>query len=167
MLEDKVKNIRLCLFDIDGIFTSGLIYYAGNNNRMRAFHVQDGLGISLLKKAGLEVGVISAKHSEDIQDRLQDLQLKHVYLGHEDKLPIYEKLKQELHLEDKHISYMGDDLPDLPLLERAGLAITVPQAPQVVRQIVDYVTTKQGGFGAVREVCEWILNIQTRILDKK
>lgn len=158
--EEKAKLIQLCLFDIDGVFTSGQIYYGPDQHLIRAFHIHDGLGIKLLHKAGLQVGIISAKHSPSVENRLQDLHITHVYLGYEDKIPAYENIKQKLQLEDEQIAYMGDDLPDLPILRRAGVSITVPAAPDIIKQHSDYITRKKGGKGAVREVCEWLLTVQ-------
>lgn len=157
---EKIKSIRLCIFDVDGTLTSGLIYYGSDQNTIRGFHIQDGMGIQLLHKSGMAVGIISAKSSQGVENRLKDLNIRHVYLGQENKLLAYETLKQQLSLNDEQIAYMGDDLPDLPLLRRAGLAITVPAAPDIVKQEADYITVKKAGKGAVREVCEWILTIQ-------
>lgn len=157
---EKAKIIRLCIFDVDGVLTSGYLYYGPQGIKIRGFHIHDGMGIKLLQKAGIEIAIISAKHSEAVETRMKELNIQHVYLGKEDKLPAYEALKQQLMLKDEQIAYMGDDLPDLPLLTRAGLAITVPEAPAIVKQHVDYTTIKKGGKGAVREVCEWILTVQ-------
>jgi 3-deoxy-D-manno-octulosonate 8-phosphate phosphatase (KDO 8-P phosphatase) len=159
--KEKAKLIQLCLFDIDGVLTSGQIYYGSDQHHLiRAFHIHDGLGIKLLQKAGLQIGIISAKRSPSVENRLQDLNITHVYLGYEDKLPAYEDIKQKLQLKDEQIAYMGDDLPDLPLLRRAGLAFTVPAAPDIIKQHSDYITRKKGGKGAVREVSEWLLTVQ-------
>src|SRR5689334_7761226 len=135
---EKAKNIRLLILDVDGVLTTGAIYYGSNGGEMKGFHIHDGLGIKLLQKTGVLVAIISGKHSEAVTRRITDLKIKHFYLGQEDKLPAYENLKQQLQLQDHQIAYMGDDLPDLPLLRRAGLAMTVPQAPAIVLQHADY-----------------------------
>lgn len=157
---EKAKRIRLLILDVDGVLTTGIIYYGSEGFEMKGFHLHDGLGIKLLQKSGIAVAIISGKNSEPVARRLRDLQIQHIYLGLEDKLPAYEELKQKLQLNDEQIAYMGDDLPDLPLLRRAGFAITVPQAAGVIREHVDLVTTAKAGKGAVREVCELILNAQ-------
>ena len=119
-VNEKAKSIRLLILDVDGVLTTGAIYYgnhSANNDALefKGFHVHDGLGIKLLQKTGVQVGVISAKTSHAVSRRLADLNIDHIHLGHEDKLPIYETLKQKLGLRDEQIAYMGDDLPDLPI----------------------------------------------------
>lgn len=162
-LLDKAKAIRLLILDVDGILTTGAIYYGKDGFEMRGFHIHDGMGMKLLQKANIQVAIISSKKSEAVERRMKELNVEHVYLGQENKLPAYEELKQKLRLTDNDIAYMGDDLPDLPLLRRAGLAITVPQAPEIIRQHVDYITKIKPGKGAVREACEFILEAQGQL----
>jgi 3-deoxy-D-manno-octulosonate 8-phosphate phosphatase (KDO 8-P phosphatase) len=157
---EKAKSIRLFILDVDGVLTPGIIYYGSQGMEMKGFHIHDGLGIKLLQKTGVQVAIISAKKSEPVARRLQDLNIEHAYLGQEEKLPAYEELKQKLQLNDNQIGYMGDDLPDLPLLRRTGLAITVPGAPEIIRQHTDFITKNKGGKGAVREACEFIMKAQ-------
>lgn len=161
-IQEKAKPIRLLILDVDGVLTNGTIYYGTNGIELKGFHIHDGMGIKLLHKAGIEVAIISGKNSEPVARRLQDLQVEHVFLGHTDKLPIYESLKQKLGLPDEQIAYVGDDLPDLPLLRRTGLSITVPGAPAIISEHVDFITNNPGGAGAVREVCELILKAQNK-----
>ncbi len=157
---EKAKAIRLFILDVDGILTNGMLYYSNHAVEMKAFHIHDGLGIKLLQKTGVIVAIISAKTSEALTRRIKELNIQHAYLGYENKLPAYEELKRILKLEDHEIAYMGDDLPDLPVLSRVGLAITVPQAPDILTQRVDLITKKKAGKGAVREVCEFIMQAQ-------
>ena len=159
-LENKIKNIKLLILDVDGVLTNGLIFYGSNNTEMRGFHIHDGLGIKLLQKMKVAVAIISAKQSESVMRRINDLHIQHYYLGHEHKLPAYEELKKKLELADHEVAYMGDDLPDLPLLARAAFAITVPEAPDVIKKQADYITIHQAGQGAVREVCELIMQVK-------
>lgn len=159
-LTDKIRSIRLLILDVDGILTNGLIYYTDDGKETRAFHVHDGLGIRLLHQLGIQIAIISAKSSPGVLARMRALRIEHLYLGQENKLAAYNELKARLQLLDEEIAYMGDDLPDLPVLSQVGIAITVPNAPQVIQQQVHYVTKKEGGQGAVREVCEWILTAQ-------
>lgn len=156
----KPTATRLLILDVDGVLTNGTLYYGSEGLQLRGFHIHDGLGIKLLQKTGVSVGVISAKKTDYVARRLQELQVTHVYLGYEEKLPAYEDLKQKLGLKDEQIAYMGDDLPDLPILRRVGFAMTVKNAPTIIKQHVDYITEKKGGRGAVREACEFIMNAQ-------
>jgi 3-deoxy-D-manno-octulosonate 8-phosphate phosphatase (KDO 8-P phosphatase) len=157
---EKAKHIRLLILDVDGVLTDGLLYLADDHFQQKGFHVHDGFGIKLLQQAGIKVAVISAKKTAFVKQRLNDLNIEHIYLGYEDKLPAYEEVKKVLQLDDAQIAYMGDDLPDLPVLRRVGLAIAVPHASSTVKQHVDFVTEKTGGRGAVREICELVLQAQ-------
>lgn len=161
-IHKKAQSIRLLILDVDGVLTNGTIYYGTNGIELKGFHIHDGMGIKLLQKAGIPVAIISGKNSEPVARRLQDLNVEHVFLGHTDKLPIYEALKQKLSMADNEIAYVGDDLPDLPLLRRTGLSITVPGAPTSIIEHVDFITKNAGGAGAVREVCEFILKAQNK-----
>lgn len=161
---DKTNATQLLILDVDGVMTSGTIYYNESGDEAKGFHIHDGLGIKLLQKAGINVAVISGKQSNAVARRLTDLNIKHFYLGHEDKTAAYQELKSIYKVSDNHIAYMGDDLPDLPLLQQAGFAITVPQAPTIIKEHADYITTCQGGQGAVREIAELILKSQDKYL---
>jgi 3-deoxy-D-manno-octulosonate 8-phosphate phosphatase (KDO 8-P phosphatase) len=160
---DKIMPIRILILDVDGILTTGALYYGTDGFEMRGFHIHDGMGIKLLQKANIDVAIISAKKSDAVEKRVKELGIKHAFLGYENKLPAYEDLKQKLQLSDAECAYMGDDLPDLPLLRRAGFAITVPNAPQIIKQHVDYITKIKPGKGAVREACEIILETQGKL----
>jgi len=155
---EKAKKIRLVIFDVDGVLSDGSLIYGPNQTESKAFHVHDGMGMRLLLKSGIQVGIITARKSEVVARRMQDLEVIHVYQGYSDKVLAYDDLKQKLQLDDVQIAYVGDDLPDLPLLRRVGLACTVHNAPAVIQQHVSYVTKAKGGKGAAREVCELILN---------
>jgi 3-deoxy-D-manno-octulosonate 8-phosphate phosphatase (KDO 8-P phosphatase) len=161
--KEKARSIRLLILDVDGVLTNGSIYYGSNGMEMKAFHIHDGLGIKLLRKSGVEVAVISGKKSEAVTRRLNELNIEHAYLGHEDKVPAYEELKQKMGLSDSEVAFMGDDLPDLPLLRRAGLAISVPHAPDIIKQNIDFITKIKAGKGAVREACEFIMEAQGKL----
>lgn len=162
LIREKAKAIKLLILDVDGVLTSGVVYYGNNGFEMKGFHLHDGLGIKLLQKTGVLAAIISGKNSESVVRRVEELHIEHVYLGHDDKIPSYEELKQKLKLNDNEIAYMGDDLPDLPLLRRAGLALTVPQAPEIIKQHADFITKNKAGKGAVREACEFIMEAQGR-----
>lgn len=159
---EKAKHIQLLILDVDGVLTDGVIYYGSSGMELKGFHIHDGLGMKLLQRAEIKIAIISGKKSEAAERRLKDLEVDHVYLGHNHKLPVYENLKKTLNLADEQIAYMGDDYPDLPLLRRVGLAITVPNAPAALLQHADLTTNKLGGQGAVREACEFILKAQNK-----
>lgn len=159
-LLEKASHIRLLVLDVDGILTTGLLYYDHEGNEIKSFHIQDGLGIKLLQQMGIQVAIISGKTSTAVEKRMHTLGIEHLHLGVEHKLPFYQKIKAALQLEDKQIAYMGDDVIDLPILIRAGFSITVPEAIPIIKQKVDYITKKSGGLGAVREICDKILQAQ-------
>ena len=157
------KHIKLLILDIDGICTDGKLYFNDEKEALKVFHVHDGLGISLLKKSGVDVAVISARKSEAVNHRMQALGVKHIYQGNENKTIAYTKLLSELSLTDEDVAYAGDDLPDLPLICRAKLGISVPNAIAFVKDHADWITEKHGGQGAVREICEMILQAQEKL----
>ena len=154
----KAKKIKLLLLDVDGILTDGTITYTHEGNEIKSFNTKDGLGIRLLQEAGLEVGLITARQSEAVARRAQDLGMKHVFQKTRDKLAVYEQLIKELDLQASEVGYMGDDWLDLPLLVRVGFSATVADAVPEVREVVHYTTKREGGRGAVREVCDLILD---------
>jgi 3-deoxy-D-manno-octulosonate 8-phosphate phosphatase (KDO 8-P phosphatase) len=158
----KAARIRLAIFDVDGVLTTGGLIYRANGKEAKTFHVHDGLGLRLLLKSGIEVAIITARTSEVVTRRMHDLEIRHVYQGIADKVIAYEELKEKLQVSDEEIAYVGDDLPDLPLIRRAGLGITVPNAPPVMREHAHHTTTARGGHGAAREVCELILHAQDK-----
>jgi 3-deoxy-D-manno-octulosonate 8-phosphate phosphatase (KDO 8-P phosphatase) len=153
----KAKEVKLLLLDVDGILTDGTIIYTHEGNEIKAFHTRDGLGIRLLQEAGVEVGLITARESEAVTRRAQDLRMKHVFQKTRNKLAVYEQLTKELGLQALEVGYMGDDWLDLPLLTRVGFSATVADAVPEVKKIVHYTTKRKGGRGAVREICDLIL----------
>lgn len=157
---EKAKNIKLMILDVDGVLTDGNLLYSKEAIDYKAFYVQDGLGIKLLQKSGVPVAIITSCKSDIIKRRAQDLNIQHLYQGEENKLFPYEQLKQKLQLEDAQIAYVGDDLPDLPLIRRVGLGITVSNAPSLLHKHAAYVSQAKGGHGAVREICELIMQAQ-------
>jgi 3-deoxy-D-manno-octulosonate 8-phosphate phosphatase (KDO 8-P phosphatase) len=159
---DKAKKIRLMIFDVDGVLTTGALVYRPDGTEDKTFHVQDGMGIKMLAGSGVHIAVITARSSAVVTKRMQDLSIIHVYQGYSDKMPAFEDLKQKLNIPDDEIAYMGDDLPDLPVMLRVGLSISVPNAAKIMQQHANYVTKKKGGKGAAREVCELILDAQDK-----
>jgi len=153
----KAKKVKLLLLDVDGVLTDGTITYTHQGEEIKSFHTRDGMGIRLLREAGVETGIITARSSEAVTCRAQDLSLKYVYQKVENKLNLFEQLLEELTIESHEVAYMGDDWLDLALLARVGFSASVADGVLEVRQLVDYVTKTPGGRGAVREVCDLIL----------
>lgn len=156
----KAADIRLVIFDVDGVLTDGSLYLGNNGEELKAFNIKDGLGMKMLLDSGVEIGIITGRSSQLVADRMQSLGIRHIYQGQKEKLPAYERLKQELGLEDRQIAYMGDDLIDLPLMLRTGLSVTVADAYALVKEHAHWQTTLPGGRGAARELCELIMAAQ-------
>lgn len=157
-LFDRAARVRLVVFDVDGVFTDGRLYYGAEGEQLKVFHVHDGQGIKRLLAAGVSVAVISGRDSAAVDRRMRDLGIQLVFQGHEDKLPVFERLLRQLGLSADQTACVGDDLPDLPLLERVGLAVAVPNAVPAVLAKAHVLTRAAGGLGAVREVCDLILD---------
>ncbi len=153
----RATPIRLLLLDVDGVLTDGSIFYSQDGRESKAFNTQDGFGLRLLLEAGLETGVITARASEAVTRRTQDLKMRYVYQGVADKLSAYKEIVRQSGLKPFEIAYMGDDWLDLVLLTRVGFAAVPANGAPEVRHIAHYVTRKAGGQGAVREVCDLLL----------
>jgi 3-deoxy-D-manno-octulosonate 8-phosphate phosphatase (KDO 8-P phosphatase) len=160
---DKAAAVRLAVFDVDGVLTDGRLILGSNGDEYKSFHVHDGLGLVLLKRAGLQVAVISARQSRIVSERMAALDIEYVYQGQDDKRATLRGLMQELAVAPGHTAFVGDDLIDLPAMAAAGFAIAVGNAHPFVREHADWVTDSHGGRGAVREVCELILKAQGRL----
>lgn len=154
---DKLDSIRLIAFDVDGVFTDGRFYLSDEGVESKAFHTQDGYGVRRLLEAGVAVGVISGRHSPAVEKRMAELGVRHVILGCKDKVAAMDKLVAKLGISLRECAYVGDDLPDLPLLEHVGISVAVANAVPHLQQHCDYVTTRPGGSGAVREICDLIV----------
>lgn len=153
----KPESIQFVGFDIDGVFTDGRVYLADNGVESKAFHIQDGYGIRQLLRSGIEVAIISGRRSGAVETRMAELDVEHVFLGVDDKIHAFESLIGRLGIDATHCAFVGDDMPDMPLLERVGFPIAVANAVAAVREACAYTTKAPGGNGAVREVCELIL----------
>ena len=150
----KIKNIRLVAFDVDGVFTDGRFYLSDDGVESKAFNTQDGFGIRRLVESGRDVAVISGRQSKAVELRMNELGVQHVVLGCGDKVAAFDKILAKLGLDRQQTAYVGDDVPDMPLLSHAGMSFAVANAVAEVRDACDYVTTASGGFGAVREICD-------------
>lgn len=156
----KAAKIKLLLLDVDGVLTDGRIIIDDRGVETKQFHVRDGQGIALLKRAGIEIGFITGRSSAVVRHRAKDLGVGLVYQGVANKLSCYEEIKCQQRLKDEQIAYVGDDMIDLPVLLRAGLAFSVADGWPGLASRVDYVTAAAGGQGAVREVAELLLKAQ-------
>lgn len=153
----RARQVRLLLLDVDGVLTDGTIIYTNDGGESKGFNTQDGFGLRILQEAGVAVGLISARTSEAVTRRAADLRLKYVYQGTGRKLKVFEDVLASSGLRADQTAYMGDDWLDLPLLARVGLAAAPMNAVAEVLQRVHYVTERSGGHGAVRELCELLL----------
>ena len=158
MLLQRARAVRLAAFDVDGVLTSGGLTYGAGGEITKTFHTLDGHGLKLLKAAGIEVALITARRSEALAQRAAGLGIAHVFQGIGDKLTALMALLETLQLPSHEAGYMGDDFIDLPALHKVGFAATVPEAPFWVKQSAHYVTRSSGGGGAVREVCALLLH---------
>jgi 3-deoxy-D-manno-octulosonate 8-phosphate phosphatase (KDO 8-P phosphatase) len=157
----ELGDIRLVAFDVDGVFTDGRFYLSDDGIETKAFHTQDGYGIRQLLMSGVEVAVISGRRSGAVEKRMAELQVPHVVLGCKDKVAAMDELAAKLGLGVDACAYVGDDLPDLPLLKHVGFSFAVANAVPALQKYCDFVTSKAGGFGAVREVCELVISMKT------
>ena len=160
MVLGRAKLIRLIAFDVDGIMTDGGLYLADSGEECKRFHSQDGHGLKMLRASGVEIALITGRTSRCVAARAENLGIAHVYQGVENKLEAMADLLNKLKLPRDAAAYMGDDVVDLPVMLHVGLAISVPDAPQVVRDRAHYVTQRDGGQGAVREACELLMSAQ-------
>jgi 3-deoxy-D-manno-octulosonate 8-phosphate phosphatase (KDO 8-P phosphatase) len=157
---ERAAKIRLLLLDVDGVLTDGSIIYLPGGVETKAFNTKDGLGIRLLQEAGIEVGIITARSSEVVQRRADNLGITRLYQGAGAKREVYENIIDELELNHEQVAYIGDDWLDLPVMTRVGLAATVADAMPEVVETAHYVASRPGGYGAVREVCDLIIEAQ-------
>jgi 3-deoxy-D-manno-octulosonate 8-phosphate phosphatase (KDO 8-P phosphatase) len=159
-IQEKLRKIKLLALDVDGVMTNGRVFWIKGQGWTRHFHVHDGHGIRILMRHGIDVAVISAGSAEDVRARIEFLNIPHAFLGDEDKLKALEKLIGSTGLLPEQIGFIGDDLFDLPVLERVGFSASVPNAVDEVKKRVHYVTETSGGFGAIREIIDAILKAQ-------
>ncbi|WP_462153692.1 3-deoxy-manno-octulosonate-8-phosphatase KdsC [Pseudoalteromonas piscicida] len=164
---EKAKQIKLLICDIDGVFSDGRIYLGNNGEELKAFNTKDGFGIKALIDSGIEVAVITGRHSQIVQQRMTSLNVTYIYQGQENKLVAYDELKTKLNLSDDEIAYIGDDGPDLPVMEQVGFAVAVNDAHPLVKRIAHYTTLMSGGFGAVRELTDLLMLSQNHLLTSK
>ena len=156
----KAGEVRLLFLDIDGVMTDGRITMNHRGEETKSFDAKDGLGLKMLMSGGIEIILVSGRRSRAVQSRAEELGICEVYQGVSDKRTLCIEVIRKKGLQKKAIGCIGDDLPDLCMFEEAGLRIAVADAVREVRQAADYITKNRGGFGAVREACEWLLKCQ-------
>jgi 3-deoxy-D-manno-octulosonate 8-phosphate phosphatase (KDO 8-P phosphatase) len=157
---EKAKKLKLLILDVDGVLTDGKLFFDNQGNEYKSFHARDGHGIKLLRQTGVEVAVISGRKSNSVALRMKNLGIEYVYQGHENKQAAFDELIEKTGITPEQAAHVGDDLLDLPLMIRVGLAIAVNDANFAVKQRAHWCTTLPGGHGAVREVCDLIMQAQ-------
>ena len=163
----KAEKIQLLICDVDGVMSDGLIYMGNNGEELKAFNVRDGYGLRCLLTSGIEVAIITGRQSKLLEDRAKTLGITYLYQGQHNKLLAYQQLLDTLNLKPEQTAYIGDDLIDLPVMEKVGLSVAVADAHPLLTPRANYVTRIAGGRGAVRELCDLILLAQGRIDEAK
>jgi 3-deoxy-D-manno-octulosonate 8-phosphate phosphatase (KDO 8-P phosphatase) len=159
-IQARLKKLKILILDVDGVMTDGRIFWLDGHGWTRHFHIKDGYGLKILMKAGIQVAIISGGDSKDVRTRMEFLKIQHVFLGDEDKTKALEKIKTATGFTYEQMAFMGDDLFDIPVIERVGFSATVPHAVDPVKVRAHYVTESPGGWGAVREVADAIRKAQ-------
>jgi len=157
---EKAAQIKLVVFDVDGVLTDGGLFFGDDGQEYKAFYSRDGLGMKLLQQTGVEIGVITARNSKVVEHRMRNLGIKNVYQGKLNKLDAFHDLLTKLNISAVQTAYAGDDVVDLPVMKEAGLAIAVQDAHPFVKQHAHWITQHGGGRGAARDVCELIMQAQ-------
>ncbi|MCK0714588.1 KdsC family phosphatase [Chromohalobacter sarecensis] len=159
---DKARRVRLLALDVDGVLTDGTLHFQSDGQETKSFNILDGLGIKLLQQNGIAVALITGRESPMVSRRAEALGIVHVAQGREDKLVALNALCTQLDLPLEAVAYCGDDLPDLAAIRAAGLGLSVNNAPDYIREHADWIPARSGGQGAVREICDALLNCQGR-----
>jgi 3-deoxy-D-manno-octulosonate 8-phosphate phosphatase (KDO 8-P phosphatase) len=169
LLLERAARTRALVLDVDGVLTDGRLYFDNQGNEMKAFCTRDGLGIRALQGCGMLVALITGRQSQIVANRAANLGIEHVYQGRNDKLNALHELLAATGLEAPELCYAGDDWLDIPVLDRVGLAVTVADADAVVKEHAHWITSRNGGHGAVREICDLILaarGLDQQVLDE-
>ncbi|SQF95630.1 3-deoxy-manno-octulosonate-8-phosphatase [Paucimonas lemoignei] len=159
-LLQRGKNIKLAIFDVDGVLTDGRLYFLEDGSEFKTFNTLDGQGIKMLIASGVTTAIISGRKTPVVERRAKNLGIEHLYQGREDKLVVLDELLAKLGLSYEQVAYLGDDLPDLPVIRRVALGMAVANAASFVRQHAHGITQARGGEGAAREFCEMIMSAQ-------
>jgi 3-deoxy-D-manno-octulosonate 8-phosphate phosphatase (KDO 8-P phosphatase) len=159
------KNIKLVIFDVDGVLTDGGIYFADDGREIKKFNVKDGLGLSWMANTDITIAIITGRNSPIVAERMKALNINHVYQGRMDKLATYHNLLQALQLTHEQVAYVGDDAIDVPIMKECILPISVADGHNSALSVAKWVTDNKGGYGAGREVCDLLLNAQNKMKD--
>lgn len=162
----RTKNIKLVIFDVDGVLTDGSIIIGDDGEEYKAFNASDGHGMKLLQYTGVDIAIITGRTSKAVEYRMNGLGIKYLYQGQHIKLPAFEELIERLALTADQCAYVGDDWVDLAIMKRVGLAVTVNDADDVMKEHAHWVTPANGGKGAARQVCELIMKSQGTLEDQ-
>lgn len=162
MIEEKAKKIKVLILDVDGVMTDGRIVLGNDNDELKFFDVKDGHGISLALRAGLKVILLTGRKSNVVNRRAEELKITEIYQGVYNKIEVFQKILSNNRVSNEEVAYIGDDLVDLPILREVGFSAAVADAVDEVKKDVDYITKAQGGRGAVREVIELLLKVQSK-----
>ncbi len=164
---EKARNIRLVILDVDGVLTNGGLLFDNAGNEYKTFNSLDGHGIRMLLECGIQVAIITGRQSNLVEHRMRDLGVDLVYQGYRDKRPAFANLLEKTGLQAGQLAYLGDDLPDLPVMKQVGFAVAVQNAHEFVKKQADWITMASGGSGAVRQATDFILKAQEMLDDKQ
>lgn len=164
-LKEKLKKIKMLMLDVDGVMTDGRIIMDDEGRQLKNFNVRDGHGLKIIQRYGIEVVILTGRKSDVVNHRAKDLDIKEIYQGALNKKEVFQIILQKHNLTADFVAYMGDDIIDVPVLRQVGFSAAPIDAVDVVKKSVDYVTKSKGGHGAVRELCEMILQIQGKWLE--
>lgn len=160
MVEEKAKKIKLLIMDVDGVLTDGRIIYSNSGDEMKFFNVIDGMGLALFSRAGLKSAILTAKKSRMVLKRAKDMHIDKVYQNALRKLEVFERILIDFKVSPDEVCFIGDDVIDIPVLKRVGFAVSVPNAVPEAKSVAHYITKREGGRGAVREIIDMILKTQ-------
>jgi len=163
---ERLRNVRLAIFDVDGVLTDGSLYYLPSGEELKAFNVLDGHGMKMLQESGVRLAIISSRSSPCVAERARNLGIDLLYQGVSDKVSAFNALLEQCGVAADSCSFMGDDVVDLPVMRCCGLAASVPDAPAVVRRQAHYITRARGGHGAARELCELVMQAQGTLSER-
>ncbi|WP_100754306.1 3-deoxy-manno-octulosonate-8-phosphatase KdsC [Vibrio salilacus] len=157
------QQIKLLICDVDGVFSDGLIYMGNQGEELKTFHTRDGYGVKALMNAGIEIAIITGRRSQIVESRMRALGISLIYQGQDDKVKAYQDICDKLNIAPQHTGYIGDDLIDWPVMEKVALKVCVADGHPLLARRANYVTAIRGGYGAVREVCDLILQARNEL----
>jgi len=162
LMQDRASKIKLLIMDVDGVLTDGRIIYDNFGDELKFFDVQDGFGLALLSYADIKTAIVTAKKSKIVKRRAKEANITHLFMNTRDKAKVYQRLLKKYNFGNENICCVGDDLLDVPMMKKAGFAVSVPNAVSEVKKVAHYITQRPGGRGAVREIAELILKSQQK-----